>query len=250
MKVDHFAHRPPVICQYGRGETEARRACKIGIFDALAKCPHVTKLEMERRLGEVRPDVSCCIGGTYVAIEVQVSDLPYETILRRTQIYAQKGIYLLWVAQWKKQMESADRYSPRLWERWVHTAYFGRVYFWIGDSLVVPYHFDPYIIEVPSSEFYDGNGDQISAGGYSRYSKRFRTLSEGRVLDIAHDFIKCDHTGFIGGKMHIPPCRLYRDHARKFDDLRIKPVPVPQEAEDEDGGSSAKDDPADETCPW
>lgn len=251
LKVDHFAHLPPVTCQYGRGETEAHRACKLAIFDALSKQAQVTKLELERYLGEVRPDVSCCIAGTYVAIEVQVSDLPYETILRRTAAYARKRIYLLWVAQWQEAMHSVERYSPRLWERWCHAAYFGRVYYWIGESLVVPCHFDPYLIEVESSEFYNSDGDHVSVGGYSRYSKRFRTLAEGRVLDIAHDFEACEHRGFAGGQIEIPPCRLYRDKARNFDELRIKSVVVaPSETEDYEHSESGNDEPADDTCPW
>ena len=47
-KVDHFAHLPPVTCQYGAGETELHRKCKTQIFEALRACPHVTKLELER----------------------------------------------------------------------------------------------------------------------------------------------------------------------------------------------------------
>lgn len=141
--------------------------------------------------------------------------------------------------------------TVRLWERWCHAAYFGRVYYWVGDSRVAPYRFDPYLSEVPSSEFYNSDCEAVSIAGYSRPSKRFRTLAEGRGLDIARDFEACDHRGFSGGKIDVPPCRLYRDKTRSFDDLRLKPlVATPVETEEPENSYSRDDDPADESCPW
>lgn len=249
-KVDHFAHKPPVSCQYGHGETEAHRNCKTAIFQALQQCPNVTKLELERHLKEVRPDVSCYINGVPVAIEVQISALSYDTILRRTEIYARKKIYLLWVAQWQPGLDGGQRYAPKLWERWCHAAYFGRVYYWTTDRLVVPYHFAPWHLEVPLSEWHDSSGDEQSAGGYMRVSKRYRTPQEGRPLDLAADFVKCEHKGFIGGVIQVPPCKLFRDRFGKFENVQLKPpqreaaeVPARREPRGEDLEE-------DDSCPW
>lgn len=250
MKVDHFAHRPPVTCQYGSGETERHRECKTAIYEALAKCENVTKLELERHLKEVRPDVSCYIGDVPVAIEVQISALSYEAILRRTEHYARKKIYVLWIAQWSPELDNAERYSPRVWEKWCHAAYFGRVYYWTTGSLVVPYHFDPCLLDVPLSEWHDENGDEVSAGGYTRYSKRYRTPAQGRPLDIASDFVKCDHTGFVGGKMEVPPCRLFKDRYGKFDQLRLQPKAAEPVEEDVSTRVRGEDLEEDESCPW
>jgi len=43
--------------------------------------------------------------------------------------------------QWTPEFDG-KRYSPRLWEKWLHALYFGRVYYWMKVS-VVSYHFDP-----------------------------------------------------------------------------------------------------------
>lgn len=249
-KVDHFAHKPPVTCQYGAGETEAHRTCKTAIYDALKQSPNVTKLELERHLKEVRPDVSCYINGVPVAIEVQISALPYDTILKRTAWYAQKKIYLLWVAQWNPYLDSGDRYSPRLWEKWFHAAYFGRVYYWTTERLVVPYHFGPCLIDVPLSEWHDSSGDEVSAGGYTKYSKRYRMPEEGRPLDIAADFVKCEHGGFNGGVIQIPPCKLFKDRFGKWEKLKLPPPksdPPAAPARNEPHGEDMEED---DSCPW
>jgi competence protein CoiA len=97
------------------------------IFQALKNDPRVRDVALERPLGTNRPDVSAHINGVPVAIEVQISSLSIETIMQRTIQYAQKGIYVLWLLQWTPKLD-AKRYTPRLWEKWIHAAYFGRVY--------------------------------------------------------------------------------------------------------------------------
>jgi competence protein CoiA len=98
VKTHHFAHVPSSSCTYGVGESEAHRRAKVEISEALRTHRSVSKLQLERSLGEVRPDISFCLNGHYVAIEVQISSLSLDTVIRRTQAYAGKGIYLLWVS--------------------------------------------------------------------------------------------------------------------------------------------------------
>ena len=127
IKAPHFAHQPPVTCEYGTGESEEHRRCKISIYEALLEdCSRVRKCEMERDLGAVRPDISAYINNVPVAIEVQASNLTLEKIFRRTQEYARRGIYVLWLPIYKESLK-AELYRPRPWERWLHEAYFGRV---------------------------------------------------------------------------------------------------------------------------
>src|SRR5438128_10211694 len=96
-KAPHFAHVPPVTCEYGTGESEAHRLCKIALYENLLRDPRVRKCEMERDLGTVRPDVSAYINDVAVAIEVQLSNLSLTKIQHRTHEYARKGIYVLWL---------------------------------------------------------------------------------------------------------------------------------------------------------
>ncbi len=232
MKIDHFAHRPPVTCQYGAGETELHRRCKTEIFEALRGRPGVEKFELERHLGEVRPDISGYINGVRTAIEVQISALSYDIILRRTAAYAQKKVYLLWLSPWSSALDENERYAPKLWERWCHAAYFGRVYYWTGGSRVVPYHFDPYLLHVPYNEWHGEGGEEMSSGGFDRFSKKFKTPARGKELDLATDFVAAEKSAFTGGQIVVPPCRLFKDRFRKFDDLRLQTVPMPSSAPD------------------
>ena len=170
--IHHFAHKPPVTCRYGVGETEAHRKCKMEIFEKLSSHPAATKVGLERGMGTVRPDVRACINGIYVAIEVQLSALSIESIIYRTQQYHLKGMHVLWLAQ-RTDALNEEQYSIRPWEKWVHAACFGRVYYWLQDLTVMPYHFEAAYRSIPSEELYDG-GHEVSVGGGARRLKRYR----------------------------------------------------------------------------
>src|SRR4051812_18145290 len=81
-KVDHFAHATSDACQLATGESDAHRCCKLQIFYGLQKHPEVSDVMLERSLGTVRPDVIARIRGVPVAIEVQISSLSIETIMK------------------------------------------------------------------------------------------------------------------------------------------------------------------------
>jgi competence protein CoiA len=111
IRIHHFAHKPPFTCSYGAGETDAHRRCKIAIYDALLQAPNVRKPGLERSLMTVRPDVRAYINDVPIAIEVQISALSLDSIIRRTIEYARQGVYLLWLAQWTSDLD-VERYSP------------------------------------------------------------------------------------------------------------------------------------------
>src|SRR5215475_8649739 len=64
MKVHHFAHKPPITCEYGRGETEQHRECKLTIYEGLRRHRRFRDVDIEKSMGTVRPDVSGLMGGT------------------------------------------------------------------------------------------------------------------------------------------------------------------------------------------
>jgi competence protein CoiA len=177
VKVHHFAHIPPTNCVYGSGESEQHRNAKVAIYNALSTHPDVTKLKLERYLQDVRPDISFFFKDTPVAVEVQISTLPLNEIDRRTRSYTNKGIYLLWISPYEKSLQSGEKYSPRQWEKYIHAMYFGKVYYWLAGETLLPIHFDEHMLHVEYTEWYipGGDGDMDSAGGYDRYSKRYRT---------------------------------------------------------------------------
>lgn len=218
VKVHHFAHRPPVSCEYGSGESEEHRRCKTTIYEALRSTPGCSRWELERDLGSVRPDVSGYVGNTPVAVEVQASSLGLERIAHRTKEYANKGIFVLWLVPEKEERLLADPFAPSVWEKWLHTLYFGRVYYWLGEKdRLTPVHFDDHMIYVPLREWYDKeNNEDRSAGGYSRRSKRYREVNAVNAISIA-EMQGVDRTAWSRVAGHnIPNSKLWMDRFAKW----------------------------------
>ncbi len=214
-RLDHFAHASERTCLYDLGESETHRLCKAEIWLSLQNIPHVCNVQLELALGDVRADVSAEIHSVPVAIEVQISNLPVEDIVRRTKEYARRGIYVLWLAQWTPALDSG-RYSPKPWERWVHAAYFGRVYYWMGQTTVAPYHFDPGHVVVPTRTWNGEKGRKQVARGYSRRSRRWIWPVRGAPLNLLTDFNARDREWWKGGEIEVPPSKLYCDFRPVF----------------------------------
>lgn len=208
--VNHFAHANPIACKFATGESDLHRRCKMEIFEALQDTPGVRGAALERPLGENRPDVSAYINGVPVAIEVQISSLSLDTIMRRTIDYFRKGIAVLWLLQWTPALDS-PRYAPKLWEKWIHAAYFGRVYYWTGGLTVASYTFEPHLKAVPRKTWYSADGKKITAGGYSQRSKRYRTPVRSQTLDLVKDFAPKQRYWWEGNGLKVPDAKLFME---------------------------------------
>ena len=213
--VDHFAHVNPLACKFNDGESEAHRYCKLEIYEALLRERDVYDAMMERQLGSNRPDVSAYINGVPVAIEVQISSLSLETIMRRTIAYHQKGIYVLWLLQWKPELD-AGRYTPRIWEKWIHATYFGRAYYWTQGLEVVSYTFEPSLRSVPQKTWYTKEGRKMTSVAHSRKLKRSRTPVRGPTLNLATDFIPKERFWWEGNGLKVPDAKLFIAKYEKF----------------------------------
>jgi len=209
-RINHFAHANPIACKFAEGESEAHRRCKMEIYDALRRAANVTNVGLEHPIGMNRPDVSAWINGVHVAIEVQISSLSLETIQERTIEYGRNGIYVLWLLPCRPALD-ASRYTPRLWERWIHACYFGRVYYWLGELSVASYHFDPHFKSIPKKIWHSKNGKKITSGGYSRSSKLYRTPVRGPTLNIAKDFVPREREWWSGNGMTLPDAKLFME---------------------------------------
>ncbi|MDO8772587.1 MAG: competence protein CoiA family protein [Burkholderiaceae bacterium] len=214
IKVHHFAHKPPVTCARGIGESEAHLQAKLAIFDALKREGNVADLEIERDCGISVADVFARISGTPVAIEIQRSALSANQINARTQNYHRLGIAVLWIALPSPDL-ATSKYSPSAWEKWCHATYYGRIYYWDQGQVLKVAHFDPYVIEVPHSTWYEG-GSERSAGGYDKRSKRWRTPRLGIPVLISASFHRSHREAWQGGTVAIPECSIYLDRQTKW----------------------------------
>ena len=205
--IGHFSHIS-LKCRLAVGESETHRYCKREIYEALLQTSGVTDVALERPLGSNRPDVSAYINGTPVAIEVQVSSLSLETIMRRTIDYHQKGIYVLWLLQWKPELDGG-RYAPRHWEKWIHAAYFGRVYYWIQGLEIVSYTFEPSLRSVPKTTWFAKDGRMMAGGGYTRRLKRSRRAVRGATLNLVKDFAPKERFWWEGNGTKVPDAKLF-----------------------------------------
>lgn len=214
IKVHHFAHKPPVICSLGTGETEQHLRAKLAIYDALRIEENVVDLELEKDFGISVADVYARISGVRVALEIQRSALSVKDIVDRTHNYHRQQIAVLWIGLQTPDI-ATQQYSPCAWEKWCHAAYFGRVYFWDEGQVLRVYHFDPYHIHVPSSSWYE-NGTEQSAGGYDRTSRRWRTPREGIPALLSRSFQSAHRSAWSGGTVSVPECTLYVDRQPKW----------------------------------
>ena len=152
-------------------------------------------------------DVYAKINGVPTAMEVQISTLSMSEIIHRTEEYFKRGIAVLWLPLFSDGL-SEEKYSPRVWEKWLHATYFGRVYYWLADLSVIPVHFGEYKLRVDESHWHDEYGDEQWAPGYERISKRWKTPMLGNQVNIVHDFAVRRRTAWQGGKMIVPASRL------------------------------------------
>jgi competence protein CoiA len=207
-KTSHFAHAYPLASHFGENESETHRRCKMEIYKALLREPYVSQVEIEGPLGDLRPDILAEIRGARVAIEVQLSTLSIETIIQRTKKYGRKGIYVLWLLQWTPELNE-ERYNPRPFEKWIHAAYFGQLYYWLSGLDVVAYHFEPALKAVPEYSWRSSLGRTMTAGGYTRRLKRIRRPIRGQKFNLLKDFGPRDRSWFERGWIKIPDSKLF-----------------------------------------
>jgi competence protein CoiA len=206
--VNHFAHANPIACKFATGESDEHRRCKVEIFKTLQNAPGVQNVQLERPIGMNRADVSAEIGGVPVAIEVQLSSLSLETIQERTIEYFREGVHVLWLLQWTSALDS-PRYTPTLWEKWIHALYFGQAYYWLEGSTVASYSFAPHFQAVPRRSWFSTSGKKTTAGGYSQRLKRHRTAVRGDTLNIATDFGPKQRYWWQGNGFTLPDAKLF-----------------------------------------
>ncbi|MBM4300778.1 MAG: competence protein CoiA [Deltaproteobacteria bacterium] len=219
VREHHFAHRPPFTCQYSSGESEIHYRAKRELFTALSAHPLCKKCELERSLKGVRPDISLYIENHPVAIEIQRSSVTVDDIIKKAEAYNRLGTYLLYLfpesgpnLTWRdNEQEYVCR--PNQWEKFLHSMFFGRVYYWVGGLQVRPYHFSEFKIWVEPRWWYDEDGDSHYGGDYDKKSKLMKMPIDHPdvTLNIVEDFHGRNRERYELANFTIPSCKLWMD---------------------------------------
>jgi len=218
IKAHHFAHKPPVCCVYGSGESEIHYKIKKQLYEYLNLQPNCKKCDIERNLITVRPDVSLYIDNIPVAIEIQKSNIDIRIIRRRMIEYNKKKISVLWIIPDKSpNMQYHDKENEYVhraieWETYLHALNYGKLYYWQDNNTVMAYHFSSFRIYKEESEWYDEYGNLQGAGGYHYYAKKLKRCStNNKILYIEKDFIKNIHKEYSNNTIDIPECLIFKD---------------------------------------
>lgn len=224
QKRDHFAHKARLSPVIPKGESQLHSSCKDTLCRFLGDRFPNGKWATERtipdnpELGipELRPDVSGRINNVRVAIEVQASSLTVNKIVERTSAYARRHISLLWVVPLTEALGERP-FRPRQYERYLHSIYFGRIYYWwesLGASLA-PVHFGVANRYIEPAEWYE-YGELVQVGGYDKPYKTIKTPIYGPALDIVDDFRSRSRPEFIpdNERKIVPACFVWIDTAK------------------------------------
>lgn len=207
--IPHFAHFPEASCTYGTGESDQHRQGKYEIYEALRKHPDVSHLQVERYLKEVRPDVCFLWQRKWkVAIELQLSAISPDEIAYRTRCYADKNIWVLWITPYHHNISGLTPYRTRVWERYLHALYFGKVYYWSDGVSLLPVHFEPYILSSTLEQYYDEDEQKARLREKYLYSPVLRNLDLGEEVAITDlQPVKCRAVHL--GKFDLPNAQLW-----------------------------------------
>lgn len=225
-KRDHFAYKArqsPV----GNKESDLHKACKKEICSILQKRFPDGKWEEERDSFEedkkrgykkVRPDISGRIGDKGVIIEVQASVLSITKIIERTDQYSMRGGYILWIVPLEEEL-GTDDFRPRLFEKYLHTMYYGRVYYWTRGkgTTLTPVHFGTAERYIEERTWFESDGTERVEGGYSKPYLRVKKPIYGQEVDLIN-FITDDRDGFEieNEKLSIRKCKIFRDNLSQW----------------------------------
>lgn len=220
-KVDHFAHAARLSPVVGAREMHLHDQCTAEIAAALTEADpsgnwtvqKVLQDETDKGRPTLVPDICGRINKKPFVVEVQISAYSLPKIMERTKAYSVWGVPIVWVVPLTSPLGTSP-FRPRLYERYLHSIYFGRVYYWwpgLGAT-VKPVHFANTRREIPYSEWRE-DGEDRSAGGYLKRYKTIKAPQYGPDAHLATGFLKEFRQEFTpeNERKQVPSCFIWRD---------------------------------------
>ena len=226
-KIDHFAHHARLTPAISPKESALHKKCKETIYAELSEkfpeykwvCDDVRIQEnKELKLPGLQPDIGGRIDNRRIAIEIQNTSLTIPKILKRCLGYSKRGISILWVVPLKEPVGD-EIFRPRLFERYLHSIYFGRVYYWLPEygCKVLPTHFSIACREIPYREWYE-DGELMAGGGYEKPYKRIRKPNSTNPISISncfYHFHRPEHRPWNERKT-VPEMQIFMDNLPRW----------------------------------
>ena len=226
-KVDHFAHKAPLTPAISKGESDLHYQCKNEICDELIKIFPNGKWETERDIkpnekretGLFTPDVSGEINGQRVGIEIQISAYTIKKFIEKLETYAKWNLPVIWIVPLKKELKNSV-FRPRLYERYFHSLYGERLYYWWqGQGITLkPVHFGEQKRFIKSSEWREAGGILKTVGGFDKAYLNIKAPIYGRDVALDKDFISILHKEYLpeNERLKIPSCHIWKDTLTKW----------------------------------
>lgn len=222
-KRDHFAYKAR-LSRVASMESKLHENCKNELLDALMEAFPDGKWEKEREnfksdklkgYTKVRPDLSGRIGEKGVIVEIQASTLSISTILNRIEQYSKRGAYILWIVPLEEDL-GTENFRPRLFERYLHTMFYGRVYYWYNGngSILIPVHYGTAYRSIIESHWFEKDGTERFEGGYFKSYLRVKKPVFGPNLDLLTDFKMMERDSFDveNEQLSVPKSKILMDN--------------------------------------
>lgn len=218
IREHHFAHRPPFTCQYGSGESQLHYQAKRELYLNFFRHDLCSEVQIERKFHGVRPDLFLLINKIPVAIEIQRSSIPIDEIFRKAEMYDWFGINLLYLfPNYRPDIKfhyKENKYycRPNQWEQFIHSMYFGKVYYWQRGLNVSAYHFSEFQTYVEPTFWYE-HGEEQTGGDYYRTAKVMKTPNECPIgdLNLVNAFEAKKRMQKNLTKWVVPSCKIWID---------------------------------------
>lgn len=226
-KDDHFAHharQSPILKIKDRA---LHTQCQNEILKFLQSAFPEGKWEKERPILEnpqkgykkIIPDISGRLGNTPVGIEIQLSSYTIDKIYDKLIEYNKRGLYALYIIPLHKELGD-EPFRPRLFEKYLHALYYGRIYYWIPNNhdYIFPVHLQKCTRWIPETSWYDENGEEQCAGGYYKQYKTIYKPIYGDAVTISEDFKTESRHKYSHNNINyeIPACKILIDKQRKW----------------------------------
>lgn len=221
VRAHHFAHKPPISCQYGSGESELHHKVKKSIFESLKSNQNCSYCELEQKIPDIIPDIFAIINGVNVDIEIQRSNITVNDIRNKIISRTKQNLSSIWIIPSILQLKIFKDDNKKVanipeWIKYLHTIYFGKIYVYSGQgSLVLPIHLSQFKRYIPENEFYNQEGEYIYAGGYSKPLKNRRIINPAPqgLIDIGSNFRSKFRDPF---KAKVPQCLIWHDSLEQW----------------------------------